>query len=604
MREPVPERRSLDVADDVVMRARAGDDGAFAQFVEHYDEALRRLVYLLLGEPDQLDRILQDAYVKAYRALPQFRRGSSPGTWLFRIVYHGCLDELRRRLRRPARRGVAPSRSSRDAPSTFEQALRRLPADQSAVVVLIDGEGFEHAAVGDVVDLSPASVSNRLIKARAALRAAMAGDEDVYGVVTGTAIDDPGLDGSRWPAAEPSATASADQPDDGVSPDPPADAHRDDDGGKSVGSAPDAVRDAGPGADNGGGPATLPRENGQVGEMTGLPIGGDRSGSWSDLGEPRHDASIGAAVGTIPVPEHGDHFWHALGRRLLAERDAPAAPPFDPIARLEAIERRTDAAAGPVGHDTRGRQAIGPLPQEVSSRPNVTKLAEQADRAHGRRNWRRGVIWAMAIGAGAALVLVAVWLGMTADPKATNLDAAKVASRMSANVNSSDYLLGQVVTTTAAGTVESWAFVRAPDGSYRYRGLNVQSDTAYDAARGSARTWRQNQVGQQPPTIQGFEDVGLATGPPDPDGSGRYLTGDALAHIIRALQKSGTTKPRPTKYEGHEVWEFDVPDAVESTQLTDRLKVMVDKDQLEPVLAVRSSGGRVSERAQFAAARG
>ena len=212
------------MADDVVMRARAGDDGAFAQFVEHYDEALRRLVYLLLGEPDQLDRILQDAYVKAYRALPQFRRGSSPGTWLFRIVYHCCIDELRRRLRRPARRGVAPSRSSQDAPSTFEQALRRLPADQCAVVVLIDGEGFEHAAVGDVLDLSPASVSNRLIKARAALRAAMAGDEDVYGVVTGTAIDDPGLDASRWAAAEPPTTAPADKPEDGISPDSAADA--------------------------------------------------------------------------------------------------------------------------------------------------------------------------------------------------------------------------------------------------------------------------------------------------------------------------------------------------------------------------------------------
>ena len=322
----------------------------------------------------------------------------------------------------------------------------------------------------------------------------------------------------------------------------------------------------------------------------------------SDLGEPRHDANIGAAVGTIPVPEHGEHFWHALGRRLLAERDAPAAPPFDPLARIEAVERRTDTAAGSVGHDSRGRRTVGPHPQEVSSRPNVTKLAEQADRARGRRDWRRWVIWAVVIGAAGALVFVAVWLGVTADPKATNLNAAKVASRMSANVNSSDYLLGQVVTTAADGTVESYAFVRAADGSYRYRGLNVQNDTAYNAARGSARTWRESRVGNQPPTVQGFEDIGLATGGPDPDGSGRYLAGDALARIIRALEKSGTAKPRLTKYEGHEVWEFDVPDAVQSTQSTDRLKVMVDKDQLEPVLALRSSGGRVSERARFALA--
>ncbi|MDQ1419291.1 MAG: hypothetical protein QOJ52_1253, partial [Acidimicrobiaceae bacterium] len=79
----------------VVAQARTGDVGAFGHIVDHYDRRLRALAYRLLGERDLMDDVLQEVYVKAFRALPRFKGDASLGTWLFRITYNTCIDELR-----------------------------------------------------------------------------------------------------------------------------------------------------------------------------------------------------------------------------------------------------------------------------------------------------------------------------------------------------------------------------------------------------------------------------------------------------------------------------------------------------------------------------
>src|SRR5919204_3185533 len=74
----------------------------FAELVERHDRGLRALAFRLLGDRDRMDDALQEAYARAYRALPRFRERSAAGTWLYRIVYNACVDELRRE--RPERR--------------------------------------------------------------------------------------------------------------------------------------------------------------------------------------------------------------------------------------------------------------------------------------------------------------------------------------------------------------------------------------------------------------------------------------------------------------------------------------------------------------------
>ena len=170
----------LDVA--VLERARAGDHAAFRDLVRHYDAGLRGLAYRLLGDAGRMDDVLQEAYVKAYRGLKSFRGDSSVRTWLYRITYNACLDDLRRRSKvtelpfettidRPA--GTPDPGDQAVLRSGLAAALAALPEDQRAAVLLVDAEGFDYAAAGRVLGVAEGTVASRVSRARAALRSAL-----------------------------------------------------------------------------------------------------------------------------------------------------------------------------------------------------------------------------------------------------------------------------------------------------------------------------------------------------------------------------------------------------------------------------------------------
>jgi RNA polymerase sigma-70 factor (ECF subfamily) len=90
---------SREVTPAIVERAKRGDREAFSAVIRHYDAGLRALAFRIVGDRDRMDDALQDAYLRAFRALPGFRGSSSLGTWLYRIVYNASLDELERSRR-------------------------------------------------------------------------------------------------------------------------------------------------------------------------------------------------------------------------------------------------------------------------------------------------------------------------------------------------------------------------------------------------------------------------------------------------------------------------------------------------------------------------
>jgi RNA polymerase sigma factor (sigma-70 family) len=140
---------------EVVNRVISGDRAAFATIVRRHDARLRGLAFRILGgDRDLMDDALQEAYVRAYRALSRFRRDADLGSWLYRIVFNACVDELRRARRQAApfdmtaARGTAwdqaspapgPERAVVARDSTV-WALARLPDIYRVTVVLVDGE--------------------------------------------------------------------------------------------------------------------------------------------------------------------------------------------------------------------------------------------------------------------------------------------------------------------------------------------------------------------------------------------------------------------------------------------------------------------------------
>ncbi len=168
--------------------ARRGDGEAFAALIEHYDPGLRALAYRLLGDRGRMDDALQDAYVKAFRGLAGFRGESGLGTWLYRIVYNACLDELER-AGRAIELPLEEAAGQADPRLEIAEAVARrrglaaalaelAPADRAAVL-LVDAQGFDYRSAGEVLGVPEGTVASRLNRARAALRRALADGEGV-----------------------------------------------------------------------------------------------------------------------------------------------------------------------------------------------------------------------------------------------------------------------------------------------------------------------------------------------------------------------------------------------------------------------------------------
>jgi len=168
----------------VVRAAQRRDHVAFALIVNAYQERLNALVYHIVQDRGATQDVVQDALLRAYRALPQFRGESALGTWLYRIAYTAAMDHLRRQGRRPElicedplpfdAAAVCDDHAEhaglRDA---IAQALTALPVDQRLTLLLVDREDLTYRQVATIMNASPGTVCSRLQRARGKLRAAL-----------------------------------------------------------------------------------------------------------------------------------------------------------------------------------------------------------------------------------------------------------------------------------------------------------------------------------------------------------------------------------------------------------------------------------------------
>jgi RNA polymerase sigma-70 factor (ECF subfamily) len=174
--------RLAEISPATLAAARAGDQAAFAELVQHYDPRLRTLAYHLLGDAFETDDALQDAYVKVFRGLADFSGSSALSTWLTRITYTTCIDHLRHRGRLAPTSGLDPEQHLHPEPDPADDlasremvrlTLRRLPPEQRAVVVLVGVQGLDYRQAAQILDVPSGTVASRLSSARMTLRNAL-----------------------------------------------------------------------------------------------------------------------------------------------------------------------------------------------------------------------------------------------------------------------------------------------------------------------------------------------------------------------------------------------------------------------------------------------
>ncbi|WP_435851328.1 RNA polymerase sigma factor [Streptomyces thermolilacinus] len=169
----------------LVVWACEGDEEAFAVLVRRHSSRLLALAQHLLGNRADAEDAVQEAFLSAWRQLPEFRHGASFGTWMYRIVTNRCLNTLRGpphplpldTVSEPAAAdaGSSPPRVAEAdaATAALMRALLGLRPELRACWVLRELHGLSYDEIAHVVGSSEQTVRGRLARARRVLMEAM-----------------------------------------------------------------------------------------------------------------------------------------------------------------------------------------------------------------------------------------------------------------------------------------------------------------------------------------------------------------------------------------------------------------------------------------------
>jgi RNA polymerase sigma-70 factor (ECF subfamily) len=176
---------------DLVTELQGGSDSAFDWLVTHYSGPVYSLVAGMIAESSDAADITQDVFLKAFRGIRGFRRGSSLKTWLYRIAVREALNHRRwlwRHHRKQASIDAEPvpgralmeiedesrtpfeEAASHEVQHAVQQALRGVPEVFRSAVILRDLEGMAYEEVAEVLDVSVGTVKSRILRGRRLLR--------------------------------------------------------------------------------------------------------------------------------------------------------------------------------------------------------------------------------------------------------------------------------------------------------------------------------------------------------------------------------------------------------------------------------------------------
>ncbi len=175
---------------ELVRRARAGDQDAFSSLVSLYESRIYSLALRYLGNRDDAQDAAQEVFLRVFRFLSGFQEESSFSTWIYRIAVNVCKDLLMQKSRRAEQPLEQQDENDEDyelplpderyAPEkVFESAQLRktlcdailvLPEAQRRIIILRDIQGLSYDEIGEILSLELGTVKSRIARARGNLR--------------------------------------------------------------------------------------------------------------------------------------------------------------------------------------------------------------------------------------------------------------------------------------------------------------------------------------------------------------------------------------------------------------------------------------------------
>ena len=182
----------------LVLRVQKGDKRAFDLLVLKYQYKLQAIVGRFIRDADEVADVTQEAFIKAYKALPKFRGESQFYTWLYRIAINTAKNHLVSKSRRPANTDIdiedaeqfanndklideaSPESSlmTDELSAIIKNSLRALPEDLRTALTLREFEGMSYEDIAAVMDCPVGTVRSRIFRAREFLDERILGAEN------------------------------------------------------------------------------------------------------------------------------------------------------------------------------------------------------------------------------------------------------------------------------------------------------------------------------------------------------------------------------------------------------------------------------------------
>ena len=180
----------------IIARARRGDADAFEQLVEAYRNQVFRLALRMCGNEADADEVAQEAFLSAWKGLPNFRGESRFSTWLYQLTTHAVIDLMRREKRQAAAEDIDGITAADYGPSPQQQAeraetrrevraaLMQLPEEYRQVLLLRFMQELSYEEIGQALKLPAGTVKSRLNRAKAQLKDILSRSGNLFGAVS------------------------------------------------------------------------------------------------------------------------------------------------------------------------------------------------------------------------------------------------------------------------------------------------------------------------------------------------------------------------------------------------------------------------------------
>ena len=183
----------------LVRRVQGGELDAFEELVHAHEKTVYNLALRMTGNPQDAEDMAQEAFLKAYRSLPEFRGESKFSVWLYRIVSNVCLDHLRKQSRRPSSsltmedddgeeqqfdvpdESASPEKllEQKLTREAVQRGLNQLPDEQRQILLLRELRGLSYEEIGEALGLEAGTVKSRIFRARKRLCAFLLADGNI-----------------------------------------------------------------------------------------------------------------------------------------------------------------------------------------------------------------------------------------------------------------------------------------------------------------------------------------------------------------------------------------------------------------------------------------